>query len=311
MSVEPITFNWICNKFPKRQLNSHKGNYGRLLCITGSICTPGAAAMATQAALRCGTGLVTTATAYQNISAISAGCYESMYIPLNTNQGGFITLENNKEHLQNAIEKASAVLFGCGIGNTHEARKLLEFLCTETSCTLVLDADGLNAAAGSIDIIRKRRGRTILTPHPGEMAKLTNRSISNIQSDRQRALRELCDALPDTVVVLKGRETLVGINKSTTVGILKYRRTNTTGNPGMARGGSGDVLAGMTAAFAAQGINCYDAASAAVYIHGRAGDIAAKRFSETAMLPRNIIDCISDVFLEIEHYADRTDTPQE
>ena len=289
---ENIEFSDICRLFPKRKSDSHKGDFGRLLCITGSVRMPGAAAMSTYAALRSGTGLLTTATAKQNIPALSSRCWESMYLPLETDDAGFITWHGNEDILTDALRKADAVLLGCGMGVTEETRLLTSEVLRKTDVPVILDADGLNAAAQCIDILSERKAPLILTPHPGEMSRLLGISTAHVQRDRIGSVCDLCERMERAVIVLKGKGTLIGYEGGMLI--------NNTGNPGMSRGGSGDVLAGMIASFAAQGLPPVDAAAAGVYIHGAAGDIAAERYSQQSMLPGDIIDCISDVFRKIE-----------
>lgn len=287
-----ITLDYICSLFPERKKDSHKGDFGRLLCITGSRRMPGAAIMSALAALRSGVGLLTVGTAKENISAISSQCWEAMYLSLETDNEGFMKWAENMELLTSAAERSDGVLLGCGMGVTDETARLTEDIVRNTDAALILDADGLNIAAERIDIIKERKAPLILTPHPGEMARLLGTGTREIQSDRRGALEALCCMLPGTVVVLKGKGTLIGQDGRVSICIA--------GNPGMSRGGSGDVLAGMIAAFAVQGLAPYDAACAGVYIHGKAGDAAAVRFSQAAMLPRDIIGSIPEVFLEIE-----------
>ncbi|MGN0631863.1 MAG: NAD(P)H-hydrate dehydratase [Ruminococcus sp.] len=290
--TKEITFSDICRLFPKRNKDAHKGDFGRLLCITGSKRMPGAAAMSSYAALRCGVGLLTTATALQNIPSLSSHCFESMYIPLLTDEYGFITWKGNEGILSDAVKRSDAVLVGCGLGLTEQTFQLTKNIIQLADCPLIIDADGLNAAVSCIDIISERKNPTILTPHPGEMARILKTSSQNIQNDRLCALNKAMELIPNAVIVLKGSGTLVGQSEKILL--------NTTGNPGMSRGGSGDVLAGMIASFSAQGLGAVESAAAGVFIHGMAGDIAARKLSEQSMLPRDLISCIPEVFKKIE-----------
>ncbi len=287
-----ITYEYVRSLFPERKKDSHKGDFGRLMCITGSRHMPGAAIMSALAALRSGTGLLTVATAKESIPAISSQCWEAMYLPLETDDEGFLLWEENRELLLSTALRSNAILLGCGLGITDATARLVENIVANTENVLILDADGLNIAADCIDIISERKSPVILTPHPGEMARLLHISTSEVQSDRIDALKELCRQLPKAIVVLKGSGTLIGHDD-------KVKKC-TKGNPGMSRGGSGDVLAGIISAFASRGLMPFDAACAGVYIHGKAGDIAASQLSQEAMLPRDIINSIPDVFLEIE-----------
>lgn len=290
--MEVIDFSSVCRMFPKRKADAHKGDFGRLLCITGSVRMPGAACMSAQAALRCGVGLMTVATAEKNIPILAAQCWESMYLPLHTDPDGFITWHENASVLSESVAKADAVLIGCGLGVTDETACLVESIVKKANVPLILDADGLNVLSGCIDMIVGKKTPVILTPHPGEMARLLNTTTQKIQMDREKALYTLCRRLPQAVIALKGHHTLVGQEEQI--------RMNPTGNPGMSRGGSGDLLAGMIAAFAAQGMSPLHAVEAGVYIHGMAGDLAAQKMSETAMLPRDLLAQIPEVFLRIE-----------
>lgn len=290
--MEIIDFESVCRLFPERRADSHKGNFGRLLCIAGSKRMPGAACMAALGALRCGTGLLTTATAEQNVPILASACWESMFLPLHTDAEGFITWTENESILTEAIQKADAVLIGCGLGQTEETALLVRSVITLTKGTLILDADGLNVASSCIDMIQEREAPVILTPHPGEMARLLGTDTKTVQQARPEALQALCRMLPQAAAALKGHHTLVGQDKRMYM--------NPTGNPGMSRGGSGDVLAGMIASFAVQGMTPLEAVTAGVYLHGMAGDIAAQRMSQAAMLPRDLIACIPEVFLKIE-----------
>ncbi len=292
MYQKDITLSQVKELFPGRDPESHKGDYGKLLCITGSRRMPGACILSTSAALRSGAGLVTVATAAKNITALSVSCPEAMYLPLTTNDSGNIVMGGNEGVIFDQLTKANAVLFGCGVGLHEQSEALLKFICRYTEGTLIIDADGLNTLASCIDILAMRNKPTILTPHPGEMSRFVKQDVSYVQKNRVFVLEKLCKALPGVTIALKGRGTLVGRDKEC--------RKNSTGNPGMSRGGSGDVLAGMIASFAAQGMNPFDAATAGVFIHGMAGDIAAEKYSQTAMLPGDIIACLGEVFLEIE-----------
>ncbi|MBQ8514454.1 MAG: NAD(P)H-hydrate dehydratase [Ruminococcus sp.] len=290
--MEMIDFESVCRLFPERKADSHKGHFGRLLCIAGSMRMPGAACMAVFGALRCGVGLLTTATAERNVPILASACWESMYLPLHTDTEGFITWAENESILTEAIRKADAVLVGCGLGQTQETALLVQRVIAITEGTLILDADGLNIASSCIDIIHERKAPVILTPHPGEMARLLGTDTKTVQQSRPEALQTLCRMLPQAAITLKGHHTIVG------QGERMYM--NPTGNPGMSRGGSGDVLAGMIASFAAQGLTPLDAVTAGVYLHGMAGDIAARRMSQAAMLPRDLIACIPEVFRSVE-----------
>lgn len=291
-----LSWEQICSIFPKRKRDSHKGTFGTLLCITGSDNMPGACALSTLAALRSGAGLVKVATTRNNVSILASQIYEAIYLPMQTNDIGGIIWESNQDTLCTAIAQASAILLGCGLGDTAATQQLVRETVRLANCPIVIDADGLNALAVCIDIMQEQKENWILTPHPGEMARLIHSSSSVVQADRSACALHFCETFSGTLV-LKGAGTIV--QQGTT------KMQNPTGNPGMSRGGSGDVLAGMIASFAAQGISPYQAACAGVYLHGLAGDLAAEQYSEQAMLPRDVLQCLPQVFHRMEQSAAR------
>ena len=289
--MQELSWKTICEYFPKRNRNSHKGTFGTLLCITGSNRMPGACALSTLAALRSGAGLVKVATTERNLPILASQIYEAVYLPMQTTETGEICWEKNAVVLQSALKQASAVLIGCGLGNTAATQELLRNVVNLVECPLIMDADGLNALASCIDIMQKQKPNWILTPHPGEMARLSKTTTAAVQANRPQCAAEFCKQFSGTLV-LKGAGTI--IQQGTTA------IQNPTGNPGMSRGGSGDVLAGMIAAFAAQWLSPYAAACAGAYLHGLAGDFAAARYSEQAMLPQDLLRCLPEVFLKLE-----------
>lgn len=294
--MDTLTWQKICTIIPRRKRDAQKGDFGRLLCITGSCNMPGACALSTQAALRCGAGLVSVATAAENPMRLAAAMPEAMWIPLKTDTEGFFLDSDNHQTLEPLFHRANALLIGCGMGVTEQTRCLVRWVLKLAECPVILDADGLNCIADCIDIGRRTRTDWILTPHPGEMARLTGISIAEIQANRQQTAQQFVQQHPVTLV-LKGAGTLVAQ--------ANHIACNPTGNPGMSRGGSGDILAGMIAALTAQGISAWDAACAGVYLHGMAGDLAAARYSEQAMLPRDLLACLPEVFRQLEQERDR------
>ena len=198
--------------------------------------------------------------------------------------------EWNYDRIMEFSKYASAVLIGCGIGMSDSTKKLVKRLISDISCPIILDADGINCISDSIDIIKQNRSGIILTPHPAEMGRLCSRDTADILSDRIGAARDLAEKF-NAVVVLKGAGTVIAGSKKTFI--------NTTGNPGMAKGGSGDVLSGIIASLAAQGIDLFESAAAGAYIHGRAGDIAAEKLTMQYMTATDIIKNLPDVFKEI------------
>ncbi len=276
--------------FPPREADSHKGTYGRLLLVCGSYGMAGAAMMATEAALRCGVGLAALALPRSVYPIAAARLCEPIFVPLPETEKGQLS-PTARPVLRREAEKSDALLIGCGLGGGEEVRDVVADLLTHASCPVILDADGINAFAGHIDKL-KTACPLILTPHPGEMARLMGVTTAEIQNDRMTFARRLA-ADTGAVVVLKGHRTLVAAPG-------REPLVNVTGNPGMSTGGSGDVLAGMIASFAAQGMTPEQAAMCGVYLHGSAGDAAAARLSQHAMLPTDMIRELGGLFSNLE-----------
>jgi hydroxyethylthiazole kinase-like uncharacterized protein yjeF len=286
-----INFDMVKRYFGKRKKDTNKGDYGRLLSFCGSKGMVGAAMLAAKAALRCGTGIVVSALPASLYPVAAASMFEPVFCLLDQAEDGDFAI-TSRTVLREQSRKSDAVLIGCGLGQSSGA-ELLVLDCLEyTECPIVLDADGINIISKHINKLKTVRTPIILTPHPGEMSRLTKLSISEIQSNRTEIARKFAEET-GAVVVLKGDQTVIAApGKSVLI--------NTSGNPGMATGGSGDVLAGMIAAFVAQGFDPYVAAFCGVHLHGLAGDRAALRLSQHFMLPSDIIDELSGLFLILE-----------
>jgi NAD(P)H-hydrate epimerase len=246
--------------------------------------------MSAKGALRCGAGLVELLVPKDIYVPVASKLDECMVYPLESTENGAIAY-SNLDMIAKMSEKAAAVLIGCGISRDEETSKLVRDLIFRINCPIILDADGLNAFEGHINLLRTSQKELILTPHPGEMSRLCSKPISEIQSSRIETAREFAKE-NDVTLVLKGAFTVIAA-KSGKVYV------NPTGNPGMAKGGSGDILAGMTAAFVAQKFSAENAACCAVYIHGSAGDRAAQNFSQYSMIPTDILNEVPQIFLEM------------
>ncbi len=279
--------------FPKkRRPAAHKGDFGRVLIIAGSSRMRGAAVLASAGALRSGAGLVTAASCEKCVDAVAAVYPEAVFLPLECDDYGFMLYDSNKKLIEEALEKSNAVLIGCGMGVTADTAELTRFVIENSEIPVILDADGINCIVTDIDILLKKKTNVILTPHTGEMARLAGISIDEVNGDRFAAAQKLAEKY-DVTVMLKGPGTIVAGGGRISV--------NSTGNPGMSRGGSGDVLAGITASFAAQGHDLFDAARFAAYVHGLAGDIAAENYGHEAMIPRDLVNALSDSFRLIKN----------
>jgi len=258
---------------PRRERDSHKGTYGHVLLIGGSKGFTGAIAMAARAALRSGTGLVSVLTPEEvyPIVAQAAGP-EAMVHPFT----GTFSLD---------LSCFDAILIGPGLGRTDKTRALAETLLETCTVPLVLDADALCVVP---EKIAAAKCPVILTPHPGEFARLFGTPVT----DRWAQARAAADRIGKTII-LKGAETVVAETG-------KKLAVNLTGNPGMATGGSGDVLAGLLTGLLGQGMNTYDAAITAVYLHGIAGDIAAHDYTQSALIAGDIIEALPDAFRSLQ-----------
>lgn len=267
--------------------DANKGTLGSLLCICGSFGMAGAAIMAGKAALRCGLGLLKTALP-KSIYPIAAGAiFESVFFPLEETPDGKIS-KNNIEYLLCEAEKSSAVLIGCGLSVCDDTKTLVNSFIENYTKPLVLDADALNCVAENPDILKKAKAPIIITPHPGEMARLVRSTAKEVNQNRAEIAADFAKRY-GVVTVLKGAGTIIASPDGRVM-------INRTGNSGMATGGSGDALAGMTGSLSAQGAKPFDAAAAAVYLHGLAGDIAAEKLGRISMLPTDLINEIPQAY---------------
>ena len=274
---------------PQRAPESHKGSHGRLLSVCGSENFVGAAVLSAMGAMRCGVGLIQLASTQTVCHIAASHLIECTYLPLAENSCGRVPAESIGAILKR-MKRSTAALVGCGLGCDEDTEQVVSALIRRANCPLVIDADGINAVAKNIDILNEKRDSVILTPHPGEMARLVGKEIEDVERDRLSVARTFAQEHGVTLV-LKGHNTLVACPD----GNIFY---NTTGNAGLAKGGSGDVLAGMIAGFAAQGIKPELAAVLGVYLHGMAADACAKRLSQYAMQPSDILEDLCRIFVE-------------
>lgn len=275
--------------FPlKREKDAHKGIFGTVLVIGGSNSMRGAAAFAALGALRSGAGLVRVASVSRCIDTVSVLAPEATFVELNSDENGFMVFdEKAKTMLSDCLKRCTAVVIGSGMGVTDNTKEILRFVVSNSFCPVIIDADGINCIAQDIEIISNRKSEIIITPHPAEMSRLLNCETQSINENRIMVAEKYAEKHGITVV-LKGAGTIISDKFNTAA--------NHTGNAGMSRGGSGDILSGIIGATIAQGFSPYDSACAGVYLHGLAGDSAAKKYGQEAMLPRDIINCLSDAF---------------
>lgn len=267
---------------PRREADTNKGSYGRVTAVAGSMAYRGAAALCCESALRTGAGLVYLASVEPVIQLVLTRTPECCALPCRTDGDGGVLAADAAAVRQRFSGTSAVLLAGPGLGES--AGRVLNALCGIGAPWrgAVLDADALNAiAAGDLGTTPFLPRDTVLTPHPGEMARLLGTTVEAVQADRPGAVQR-CARRFQCVAVLKGTGTLVAAPDGRLV-------RNTTGNPGLARGGSGDVLAGMLAALLAQGLPAFEAAYCAVWLHGAAADACAARTSQMTMLPHDIL----------------------
>lgn len=269
----------------KRPQLSHKGTFGTALLICGSYGMCGAQILSARAALRSGVGIVKTIVCDKNYSPFTASVPEAVTIPVDTAPNGAPVI--SERLISSATSNCNAILVGCGLGRSEETKNIVTSTLSKSMVPVVVDADGINAIADCIDILRKREDHVILTPHPAEMAGLCGTTTQEIESNRVKyakrfAVENYC------YVVLKGKNTIVATPK----GEIYF---NTTGNDGLATGGSGDVLAGMIVSRLAQGYKPTTAVLNSVYLHGAVADYLAQTMPTRAILPSDIIEGLKSI----------------
>jgi NAD(P)H-hydrate epimerase len=297
----------LIEKIPKlkpRAVDAHKGDFGKVLIIAGSMGMSGAAALAGRAALRAGAGLVRVATPKSVLPIVASIEPSFTTIALPEDNCGRISAKAINSILD-TISENDAVAFGPGIGVSGALQSALETLLQQKDLRLLIDADGLNNLAALKSWVNKLKAKLVLTPHPGEMKKLWSAlSREPLPADRQKQAVQLAQ-LTGTTVALKGAGTVVtdlsttstplSINSLKAGGQKVY--VNKTGNPGMATAGSGDVLTGVITALIGQGLSNFDAAVLGVYIHGLAGDIAAEKIGQVSLIATDIIEALGEAFM--------------
>lgn len=276
---------------PSRPAESHKGTYGRVLIVGGRAGMAGAAALAGLGALRGGAGLVYLAVPKSVISIVSSIEPSYLTLPLNVDVTGEL-IDSALVQIQQELVGKDACGIGPGIGTSDVVQSIVTTLYQEASLPIVVDADALNCLATQRECLAVHTGARILTPHPGEFARLIDSDIRTVQANREQLAAEFA-AKHDVVLVLKGHRTIV------TDGQRLY--VNTTGNSGMATGGTGDVLTGLTTALLAQKMPPFEAAQLAVYLHGLAGDLAAQDLSEQGLIASDLPKYLPKAWQKFRH----------
>ena len=272
-----LTHQDVLNILPDRSPDSHKGDYGKILLLCGSRGYTGAAALAAMGALRSGAGLVYLGVP-ESIYAIEAvKLTEPVVFPL-PDQCGMLSADALAQ-LSDMLPRMDAVLIGPGLGISEGTSQIVQYILKEAKCPVVLDADGISIAASHKDILRERTSATVLTPHAGEFSRLTGTIPTDRVSNAKDAARDM-----NVIMVLKGHETVITDGKCCYI--------NNTGNPGMAVGGSGDVLAGVIVSLLGQGVDPLQSAACGVWLHGAAGDICAESIGQYGMLPGDMLNVL-------------------
>lgn len=272
--------------FCARDLQSHKGTYGHLLAVCGSVGMAGAAILSARAALRSGVGLLTVAVPESIYPIVATAVPEAMFVLLPETEDGVLA-ETARPLLDRAMKGKTGILLGCGLGKGASVESMVSHILQTAKCPIVLDADGINAVLSHINILKTVKNALIVTPHPGEMARMICATVPEVQQNRVETATDFCGRY-GAITVLKGHHTVVASRNGVCI--------NPTGNPGMATGGSGDVLAGIIASLVAQGMVPENAAKSGVYLHGKAGDIVADRYSQHGLLPSDMIEELKGLF---------------
>jgi len=280
----------IRRRLPIRRPNGHKGTFGRILVVAGSIGMTGAAILSCRAALRAGAGLVHLVVPASLDPILETALPEVITIPLPDKDGHLGNIEYAR--LQEAMERADVLVVGPGLSRAPATLDGVRAIVERFPGPIVVDADGLYALDGDEDVLARLAGRAILTPHPGELGALIGEASGGIDAARRDRARSFA-AEHEIVLVLKGRPTAIGLPNG---GVY----LNPTGNDGLATGGSGDVLTGLIAGFAAGGISLTDAALVGVYVHGLAAEVYARDRAPRSLAPSDLIDLIPEVLREVE-----------
>lgn len=287
---QTITKSDVKSNFVKRDKNSHKGTFGRQLNICGSYLMPGAAVISASSALKTGVGLLKCAFPKSIYPVMTSHLIQPLFKPLCENEDKTISMGAINDIFEE-LNWADSVAVGCGLGNNDDIQVIVSQIIKTSEVPVVLDADGINAVAPFIDILKDKKAPLVITPHPAEMARLVNDDVAYVQANRIDVARAFAKEY-ECVVVLKGANTVVTDGTDIFV--------NTNGNAGMAMGGTGDMLTGMIGSFLAQGFTPIEAAKSAVFIHGLCGDIAATELSQSGMTVNDMLSLLGALMSEFE-----------
>lgn len=286
-----ITKQFVKDNMPHRPIDANKGTMGTLLNLSGSYSMAGACILSSLSALKSGVGLLKVALPKSIYPIVSSQVYEAVFVPYGDSEKTCVSY-SELDFLLDTAQVSQATLIGCGLSLCGDTVDFVRDFTKAYTGKLLLDADGINAVALNIDVLKDTKAQVVITPHAKEMSRLIRKDVSYVLSNRENVAVDFAKDY-GVVVVLKGKDTIVTDGESVYV--------NKTGNAGMAKGGSGDVLSGIISSFMAQGKDPFVSACMGVYVHGLCGDIAAECLSQTAMLPRDIVNCLPQAFLSIEN----------
>lgn len=293
MIIKSLNISSANTMLPLRNINGNKGSFGRVLLICGSKNMVGCCVLATNGALRSGAGLVTLAFPDVLFNSLTSRLTENLFLPLETDSQGFISYTSLTSVLD-AAEKADVIMIGCGIGTGYAPSLLTTSLLELSDKPIILDADALNCISVCPEILKKSKGNVLLTPHPGEMARLTGKSVTDIESDREKTVLDFCSEYKVNLL-LKGHETLICNSEATEMYV------NKTGNTGLSKGGAGDLLSGIIAGLTPSlNGDVFKSAVLGAFVHGMTADVLKKDFSEYSILPTDCASVLPKVYSIIE-----------
>lgn len=280
----------LIKKIKPRLRDTHKGTYGHVFVLAGSAGMTGAAYLTSTAALLSGSGLVTLGIPKGINPIMEEKLVEVMTKPLPETRAQTLSMKALPP-IREFVKKADVIAIGPGLSGHKETKALVRRLVVMLDKNFVLDADGINAFKGAADLLKRVKTEFVITPHAGEMSRLTGMSIASIQKDRKGVAKKV-SKLYNCITVLKGSSTVVANPKGEVY-------INETGNPGMATGGVGDILTGIIASLMGQGLEPFGAAKLGVYIHGRAGDLAMREKGEISLIATDILNKLPEVFKKL------------
>ncbi len=279
---------------PKREPFSHKGSFGRALLICGSKNMVGCCSLATEGALRSGAGLVTLAFPDCIYTSLTSRLTENLFLPLSTNKDGCISSDSITTLLK-ACNESDVVMVGCGLGTSESIKELVKALVEKCEKPLILDADALNCLSEFIEVLLNRKCEILLTPHPGEMARLCGLNVSDVEANREEIVVDFCKTY-EVNVLLKGHRTLICDSNA------ENQYVNKTGNTGLSKGGAGDLLSGIIAGLTpSMDGDIFISAVLGAFVHGMSADLLKKEMSEYSILPSDCAKTLGKVYSLLEN----------